>query len=712
MALAALAPLVASDVEVRRRVLDMLEAPNEDVRTKAVQALSPFVSSDTEVRRRVLARFQDPYGWVSRAAVEALGPLVAVDEEVRAHVLAKVEHMDAIAMEPALVALAPMVASSSAARHCILDALHTWWFDLRYRAVRLLIPFIAEDLDIRERLFRWLGVVTEHYAESPHELRIPLAEAYGLLAAREPKWLDRVISMLDSVAWPERAGAALTLLAMPGGPPAHLLPRLRDLLDDMRGEESLPDRIREAARRINDRDLEVSRRAIETIKEALGYATQPWYDLPGQGPPARAQAAEALGALEPVYRDEIVITCLCRVLREDVAAEALDAAYRALLRLVAAPEMEHDVKAWIDSLSVRRLQPSSAQSCLVTMPAPSPALVLHLSDLHFGTPEDADLWHSQLADDLHHNFHCKKLDAVIVSGDVANRATLAEYAAARRFLEKLSNRFRLSAQQVIVVPGNHDVSWTLAMDAYKTQAPEQEPPDLKTGHYYRDDKTGELCVRDDALYPRRFKAFSDFYQSIFSAPYPLEYSEQALLYHLPQANLLVLGLNSAWELDHHFRERPSIHPLALSNALDRLHLEPAYEDCLKIAVWHHPIHSALNDRIKEHGFLERLANAGFQLALHGHIHAAQNSVFRHEMSSTGLEIVCAGTFGAPVREWVPGYPLQYQVLRFEATTLTVETRRREQVNGAWKPDARWGTERGKDPVPRYTIALTTVGSRV
>lgn len=56
-------------------------------------------------------------------------------------------------------------------------------------------------------------------------------------------------------------------------------------------------------------------------------------------------------------------------------------------------------------------------------------------------------------------------------------------------------------------------------------------------------------------------------------------------------------------------------------------------------------------------------------------------------------------------EWVPGYPLQYQLLRFEGSTLTVETRRREELNGAWKADARWAPPDGKDPLPRYRLTL-------
>ena len=77
------------------------------------------------------------------------------------------------------------------------------------------------------------------------------------------------------------------------------------------------------------------------------------------------------------------------------------------------------------------------------------------------------------------------------------------------------------------------------------------------------------------------------------------------------------------------------------------------------------------------------------------------------MSTNGrkLDRICAGTFGAPVREWVPGYPLQYNLLKFEDNQLTVYTRRREELNGAWKPDARWLQGAGKTPLDYYAISL-------
>ncbi|MFS8071601.1 MAG: hypothetical protein ACMG6S_34970, partial [Byssovorax sp.] len=151
-----------------------------------------------------------------------------------------------------------------------------------------------------------------------------------------------------------------------------------------------------------------------------------------------------------------------------------------------------------------------------------------------------------------------------------------------------------------------------------------------------------------------------------------------------------------------------IDPRALTGALEQLDRDRAmYLDCHKLAVWHHPLSSEHEDRIKDHGFMERLAVAGFRLSLHGHIHKAQTLPFQYDHAAGGrkIDVISAGTFGAPVNEWVPGHPLQYNLLQLQGRRLTVKTRRREELEGAWKPDARWSRGPGEDPRSRYEIEL-------
>jgi 3',5'-cyclic AMP phosphodiesterase CpdA len=72
--------------------------------------------------------------------------------------------------------------------------------------------------------------------------------------------------------------------------------------------------------------------------------------------------------------------------------------------------------------------------------------ILHISDFHFGPPYVPHVGEAliQLAPDL-------QPDAVVVSGDLTQRAKPAQFVAARQFIDRLPDVPK------IVVPGNHDV---------------------------------------------------------------------------------------------------------------------------------------------------------------------------------------------------------------------------------------------------------------
>ncbi len=344
--------------------------------------------------------------------------------------------------------------------------------------------------------------------------------------------------------------------------------------------------------------------------------------------------------------------------------------------------------------------------------------ILHLSDLHFGSVADATNWYSQIADDLTYELRCPSLDLLIISGDIANKSITREYSAAEQLIKSLCKDFHLSSDQLVIVPGNHDLNWTLAKKSYtprrrenyKGPLTEEGVPDPS----YSIEKGEFIEVQNPERYKNRFKYFSEFYQAVTGKPYPLEYSEQAILYPYPEHKLLILGLNSAWQLDHHYKSRAGINPNAISNTLTEIRQHPEiYGDWLKFSVWHHPISSSGEDRITDANFLQRLAQSGFCIGMHGHIHKADTNLYRYDMSPGGrkLEIICAGTFGAPTREWTSGYPLQYNLLKLQDNKLIVETRARRELNGAWKPDAIWTQGQGRDPLPRYEIQLPNFTTR-
>lgn len=73
--------------------------------------------------------------------------------------------------------------------------------------------------------------------------------------------------------------------------------------------------------------------------------------------------------------------------------------------------------------------------------------ILHVSDLHFGTP-----YLPRVGEALQRAASQLPLDAIVVSGDLTQRAKPEQFEAARKFIDSLPDVPKL------VIPGNHDVA--------------------------------------------------------------------------------------------------------------------------------------------------------------------------------------------------------------------------------------------------------------
>ena len=328
--------------------------------------------------------------------------------------------------------------------------------------------------------------------------------------------------------------------------------------------------------------------------------------------------------------------------------------------------------------------------------------ILHLSDLHLEDDIFASVCRTQLETDLIQELGIRRLEYLIISGDITNRSTEKEYDAAFAMVDGLVKRFGLDPSRVVVVPGNHDVNWDLSKKAYPFVFKDDLPSPLPADKHILAGDAGAL-VREDELYRERFAYFNThFYRRIYSGQdYPLEYADQTLLVERPEDRILFLGFNSCWQLDHHFRNRAGIHTPALAKILDRLQ-DGKYDGWLKIAVWHHPV---TGQQPMNTEFMQLLTVHGFQVGMHGHIHEAIESYHKYD-DQRGIRIVGAGTFGAPARKQTAGIPLQYNLLTFDPRTgeMTVNTRKKEKPDGAWSADARWGDKK-KDPKAWYRFGV-------
>ncbi len=320
--------------------------------------------------------------------------------------------------------------------------------------------------------------------------------------------------------------------------------------------------------------------------------------------------------------------------------------------------------------------------------------LLHLSDLHISTQDEATRYIAHLNTDLLNELQVKQLDYLILSGDISNKSTTEEYQAAVFFVEGLIGKFNISREKIIITPGNHDVSYELSEKGYE----------FVPSFSNRIKKFIGRCkpLINEEGYRQRFQYFNeDFYLPVTNNNYPLDYNEQAILHVDKENKLLILTLNSAWEIDHKNEERASIHSTALAKAINAIH-NGNYHDWLKISVWHHPVtgKDPMNDE-----FLQQLVTNGFELVMHGHYHEAKDGEFKYD-SNRGLHIIGAGTFGASENQRVTSIPLQYNLLMWnkKENRIIVNTRKKEHTSGAWKADPRSGDS--NHPEPSYRIDLS------
>jgi hypothetical protein len=331
--------------------------------------------------------------------------------------------------------------------------------------------------------------------------------------------------------------------------------------------------------------------------------------------------------------------------------------------------------------------------------------VLHLSDPHFaGENREAPIaWRTQLEEDLTRELRIERLDGIIVSGDMATVGLRAEFELAAKFLAGVMDRFACPSSKIMIVPGNHDVDWSATREGYRV---------TKKEHFIESDEVHSKLEAgnyvewiSNAAAEEKLRNYRMFHAEVTGRSWPLTSESEYCELYLGNGSIYCAGLNSAWQTDHHFPKRISLNRTAFANTISRAGLREAERSRWKVLVVHHPIGTLDDEKIPGRGELQQLSKARFNLVLHGHIHKPSSGRFDYDIGPAGrsLKIIGAGTFGAMTRNWEPGFPLGYNLLRFYRDRIVVETRRREEPNGAWTPDARWVSQPNTDPIPRYEL---------
>ncbi len=321
--------------------------------------------------------------------------------------------------------------------------------------------------------------------------------------------------------------------------------------------------------------------------------------------------------------------------------------------------------------------------------------ILHLSDLHFRQDTDIHTVLRPLVTDIRYGdgLGFKSLDYLVISGDMSNCAAPEEFKIARQFISELIEKFGLTEDCCILVPGNHDQSWD--EEVYDWQQDRRVDVDnLEDGHH-RKEGCGYL-IRDDRRYPGRFRNFSEFlYYPLMQSQYTLSFEDQCISDFFKDTGIQFLALNSCWEIDEYFQNRASIHEGALARGLNKADDQSMYlmdkdVSVLRIAVWHHPIE--ISSGIENCAFTEHLKAAKFRLVLHGHVHEERTDVL-YRLHRSSIHVVGTGSFGAPAAARPKFAPCLYSLLEIarDHSSVRVHTRCQNKQDGSWKPWHFWPT---------------------
>jgi hypothetical protein len=278
------------------------------------------------------------------------------------------------------------------------------------------------------------------------------------------------------------------------------------------------------------------------------------------------------------------------------------------------PSVEGDLSERFLAPSIRIQKPLSNEPIAVKGP-----FILHLTDLHFAAGPNAGQhrWdiaaggpNGTLAEQVGLALRGLPIGIIIVSGDFTYIAHADEFDLAERSINALLGSFGLGPDNLVIVPGNHDIAWT-AGDAYNPATPVAYAPEAARTRY------------------------QSFYTRLMRHPPNTDFS-MARRFVLPNGAVVdVCGLNSSSleQGPHYLAGMGRVTPIAFGRVREAIEWRqdrPA--PSLRIIAIHHHL-TATEDlenaaeyskgfgmAIDAKRILRDAAQSGVQLILHGHRH--------------------------------------------------------------------------------------------
>ena len=286
--------------------------------------------------------------------------------------------------------------------------------------------------------------------------------------------------------------------------------------------------------------------------------------------------------------------------------------------------------------------------------------ILVISDLHIGEkargkdlcPNGSNKWLDEnYKQDFINYIRRENIAAnyIVITGDISDSATPEQFEVGYRFVKEIADVANVPYDNILIVPGNHDVDWRI-LDIAENQ----------TGR--------SLEYRKKHRYDSLIDGFNNEFvkTELINEPY---------YYIWDFADLLVVGFNSAWNDEKNVKvHNGEILNATIEDIETDLLRKNINKEKIKLFITHHHLFQ-FSDPISQdpdysiminaENILQMLSRNRFDMIIHGHKHIPRIKTL--EMDSLHpLSLLCAGSFSVILDQRLSGCVLNsFHLVHFE-----------------------------------------------
>lgn len=324
-------------------------------------------------------------------------------------------------------------------------------------------------------------------------------------------------------------------------------------------------------------------------------------------------------------------------------------------------------------------------------------IILDISDLHYTISLDEKIEAYLLIEDLkkvyfenpENTLKLNNIDYIVISGDFVEYGNSVEsFQKSFNFINILSTELNIPYQNIIVTPGNHDLSWDITMASYHLTIGTANTNDVVVKNVGSDIF---YLKRNDIEWYNKFENYSKYiYEKLYGSSFPEDPKKQLKVIQgdfIGDTKVAFFLLNTSADIDQFNREATYFDTAGLISASSQL----TEKNIIKIAVGHHPVNMT-NSYGNDVAFSNALQNENFKLYLHGHVHRNISLDYLNPQNiNPNLIMIGAGALSVGKSGLWPGVPERYNIIKISKDCpshqllVTVNTRQREYIGSYWEP---------------------------